>query len=309
MIEALIFILSLAVLVKSSDVFTEKAELLGLALGIPSFIVGVTIVAMGTSLPELASSIMAVLNNGSEIVIGNAVGSNIANILLVIGASTLFLKGDTRIKWDLFHGDLSFIVASTLFLIVIVWDGVFTLTEALLLILGYVVYSLYNYEIHKKNGSKSEKNRPKFAIMDLLILIVSLALVGISADYLIKSGLILAEKLGIGLEILGLTAVAIGTSLPELMVSLSAVRRGNIEMAFGNISGSNIFNAFLVTGIPRLIGTVVVAPTILASSIPFLVLATIMFFVIILDKKVHRYEGSLLLILYVFFLVETLMGG
>ncbi len=307
LLSAVIFVVSLAALVKSSDLFTEKAELFGKYIGIPSFIIGVTIVAMGTSLPELASAVMSIYQGVSEIVPGNVIGSNIANILLILGVASLFLKKDTKVKWDLFHGDLTFIIASTLFLGVVIYDGVFTVFEALLLFAGYIVYFFYNYDIHQRDKNRNvSKEDVKVAPMDVIIFVICVALVAISANYLIDSAVDIATTLGIGAEIVGLTAVAIGTSLPELAVSVAAVRRGNIEMALGNVSGSNIFNAFVVMSIPRLLGNIVIPATLLVGSYPFLLLATTMFLSIILDHRIHKFEGAMLVLLYLFFLVETI---
>ena len=152
-----IFIISLAVLLKSADIFTDNVEILGKKFNIPSFILGVTIVAAGTSLPELASSIMAVNSGVSEIVLGNVIGSNITNILLIIGFSCLFLKKETNITWDLYHGDITFLIASTIILGVILIDGNITMFEAILLLVGYLLYTLYNVEVNKTNDNP-EKN-------------------------------------------------------------------------------------------------------------------------------------------------------
>ena len=221
LVAALMFTASLALLLKSSDWFTDKTEILGKRFGVSPFIIGVTIVAMGTSLPELASSVMAVLNNSSEIIFGNVVGSNIANILLIMGISSLFLKREKKIEWNLFHADITFVIASTVILGVVIWDGAFTLGEMLLLLAGFAIYFTYNYDIHKRNGKRKEKGkRPEFKLWDGAVLIASLALIAVSADVLIKSAVALSQITGIGTEIVGLTAIAIGTSLPELAVSI-----------------------------------------------------------------------------------------
>ncbi len=304
----LIFIISLAALIKSSDIFTEKAELFGKFIGIPSFIIGVTIVAMGTSLPELASATMSVFQGASEIVPGNVMGSNIANILLILGVSALFLKRDVKVKWDLFHGDLTFIIASTLFLGVVIYDGVFTVFEALLLFAGYIIYFFYNLDIHQRDSKNNKETAPKEPIKptDVVLFLASIILVALSANYLIDSAVELAQAFNIGTEIIGLTAVAIGTSLPELAVSVSAVRRGNIEMALGNVSGSNIFNSFVVMSLPRFLGKIAVPVTLLTGSYPYLLLATTMFLSVILDHRLHKFEGAMLVLLYLFFIVETI---
>ena len=303
LVSVIVFIISLAVLLKSADIFTDNIEILGKKFNIPSFILGVTIVAAGTSLPELASSIMA-MDTAPEIVFGNVIGSNITNILLIIGFSCLFLKKETNITWDLYHGDITFFIASTLILGIILFDGNVTIVEASLLIIGYLLYTLYNIDSNNKNDNPEKNTELKFNYINVLQIIGGLALVILSADYLVDSAVDIATFLNVGSDVIGLTLIAIGTSLPELMVSFVAARKGNIEIAIGNITGSNIFNIFMVVGIPRFIGELKVTETIFPTTYVYLLISVALFISVILDKKLHRFEGAVLLLLFVFFLIE-----
>jgi cation:H+ antiporter len=297
-----IFIVSMAVLLKSADLFTDNIEVLGKRFNIPSFILGVTIVAAGTSLPELASSIMA-MDGASEIVLGNVIGSNITNILLVIGFACLFLKKETNITWDLFHGDLTFIIASTIMLGIVLIDGIVTIPEAVLMITGYLIYILYNIDVNKKIDNNHKNEPVVFNYINIIQIIASIILVTVSADYLVNSAVGISQMIGVGSDVIALTLIAFGTSLPELVVSLMAVRRGNIELAIGNVTGSNIFNTFMVVGIPRLLGDLAITPTLFPETYIYLLIAVALFISVILDKKLHRFEGAILFLFYIFFLL------
>ena len=151
-----LFVISLIVLIKSSDYFTISAEKIGVYFGLPAFLVGVTIVALGTSLPELLSSIIAVLKGSSEIVVGNVVGSNITNIFLVLGISAIIGK-KLKIGYELMHVDLPILMASALYLAITIWDGVFTWSEGILGLIGLVVYLLYTVNTEKKDKHTKTK--------------------------------------------------------------------------------------------------------------------------------------------------------
>jgi len=303
-----IFIVSLLVLIKASGYFTDSAEKIGIFFGIPAFIVGVTIVSIGTSLPELVSSIFAVIRNSPEIVAGNVVGSNIANILLVLGIAAIVGKR-LKITYEISHIDMPFLVGSAFLLVVTLWDGLFTLPEALLCILTLIIYLLHTITVEKKHKDveikkemKGALKKRKFELQTYIILILSGFFIYLGAKYIIEAVIKLSGLLNIGTEIIAVSAVALGTSLPELMVTIVAARKGKPEIAIGNVLGSNIFNTFAVMGIPALIGTLIIPSTILSFSLPVMLIATLLFFFVTLEKEVTRWEGWMLIIFYVFFI-------
>ncbi len=247
-----IFIVSLAVLVKSSDYFTDSAEVIGKFFRLPAFIIGVTIVAIGTSLPELVSSLFAVFNGVSEIVVGNVIGSNITNIFLVLGITAILSK-KIKILHELVRVDLPLLVGSAFLFAFAIWDGVFSLFEAILFIFGLIFYLFYIMSTQRKQeyvsaDKKIEKSLPKekLSFRTWLIFAISSIFLFIGAKYTIDSVIHLSEILNIGTEIIAIGAIALGTSLPELMVSINAAKKGKAEIAVGNILGSNIFNTFAV---------------------------------------------------------------
>ena len=308
-----IFLLSLFTLIKAANYFTIAAEKIGLFLGLEPFIVGVTIVSIGTSIPELISSIIAVGKDSPEIVIGNVVGSNIANIFLILGVASVISARYLSIQYDLVDVDLPLFVGSAFLLALAVGDGEFSSREAFLFILGFFVYLLYAIEsrtsnIEEKNREEKSRifNRSKtFLIQQIIILIVSAFFIFLGAIFTIDSISDISEILKIGKEIIAVSAVAVGTSLPELMVTISAARKGQAEMAVGNILGSNIFNSFVVMGIPGLMKNLVIPETVLREGIPVMLAGTILFFFTTQDKKVTRWEGWLFFIFYLWFLGKT----
>ena len=330
-----IFIVSLAVLVKASDTFTTAAEKIGIALGMSPFIVGVTIVAVGTSLPELVSSIIAVYQGASEVVVGNVVGSNTANILLILGIAGVITalphwnskpletpekSQDLIIEYDLVSVDLPLFVGSTFLFGLAIWDQNFSLVEAGIFIIGYLIYLFYTLDNSQQNDLEQEslqkettpadratadRDRTTVLIKQGVILVISAVFIFVGAKYTISSLISLSETLNIAKEIIAVTAVAVGTSLPELLVTVSASLRGNAEIAVGNVLGSNIFNTFVVMGVPRLLGNLNIPETVLVGGMPVLIAGTILMFFVTQDRKLTPWEGWLFLLFYVWFLAKT----
>jgi len=315
MVWITVFIISLAVLIKSSDFFAAASKVIGIELGMPPFIVGVTIVALGTSLPELISSILAVHMGSSEIVIGNVLGSNITNIFLILGCTAIIGK-NIQLQFEIAFVDLSLLMGSTLLLSMMIWDALFSVFEAVLCLSGLAVYMIY------ASGSRygavvSDSRtliRPRSAgkhhvfLKQGIILVMSGVFIYIGSRFTVISIVRLSSILNVGKEIIAASAVALGTSLPELMVSISAARHGDAEMAIGNILGSNIFNAFAVMGIPALLGPLAFPPGMIRDVLPIMIIATFLFFVITQAKRITQWEGWLLLIFYIYFLSSLISG-
>lgn len=296
-----IFIVSLAFLVKASDWFVNGAETIGIALGIPPFIVGVTIVAVGTSLPELASSISAVFAGSTDIVAGNAIGSNITNIVLVMGLVAIFSKQKIEIKRDIMDVDIPMLVASALLLWFLIADLNFTMLDAAMLIAGMFIFLAYTFT--KSGDDEEEITRQKIGWQTIALVIGSGALIYFSANYTVMAIQEISDLLGIGTGVIALSLVALGTSLPEVLVSVTAARRGNTEIAFGNVIGSNIFNTFAVMGIPRFLGPIEIPASIIEFSLPMMVGITIFFAIICLSRRISRFEGMFLLLFYLVFMI------
>ncbi len=332
-IWVIVFILSLAVLVKSADWFIESSEKIGLALKISPFIVGVTIVAIGTSFPELASSLAAVLKGSTEIVAANVVGSNLANILLIVGLSAIAAR-ILIVKRSLIDLDAPLLAATTVFLIFVMLDKQITFGEGVLLVAGFLIYLLYTISQRKaeettpeitevlpsgahigvlpsrverrKKDAKKEKASEKINFKVILFLLLGVAGLALGANYIIESVIKMSEMLGISVSLIAITAVAVGTSLPELVVSMRAAFKNKHEIALGNIFGSNIFNAFVVTGVPALIRPLSVDELTFRIGIPFMAAATILFVISGISRRIHIWEGTMYLLIYVIFVAKLL---
>jgi cation:H+ antiporter len=292
-----LFIISLGVLLKASDWFIDSAEQIGLSLGVSPFIIGVTIVAFGTSLPELATSIASVLSGESEIVTGNVVGSNITNIALVLGLAALIVD-KIELEYNIWHVDMPFLWGSAFLLWFVLRDLHFSLFESLLFIIGIVVFLAYSF---KSQQEPSDLERPSVNWKTYTMLLIGGAFVYLGANYTILAIRELSTFAGVDPEVIALSAVALGTSLPEVIVSLNAARRGKASIAVGNVLGSNIFNTYIVMAISSFFGELVIPPDINELYLPLMVAMTVLFGIMANNKKITRWEGLLLLMFYAFF--------
>ncbi|MBB4079991.1 cation:H+ antiporter [Lewinella aquimaris] len=292
-----IFVVAIAALLWSSDRFVESAERIGLSLGISPFIIGVTIVAFGTSLPELATSIVSVLDGTSQIVIGNVVGSNITNIALVLGLTAVVVK-NIDLDYNLWHIDIPFLWGSAFLLYFTVMDGNLSIFECFLFLGGIVIFLAYSF---KDQDKPDKKDRPGAGVKDYLLLIVGGAGVSLAASFVIEAITGISTILNVAPTVIALSAVAVGTSLPEVAVSLAAARRGKASIAVGNAIGSNIFNTFIVMAIPRFFGPLVIPPEIITTYLPLMIVMTVLLGVMSNNRKITRWEGYVLLLFYAWY--------
>jgi cation:H+ antiporter len=300
-----ILVASLIALVKSSDWFTLSAEHIGRAFGLSGFIVGATIISIGSSMPELATGVITTLQNDpstATFAIDNIVGSNIANILLICGVLAIFCK-NLKIKSLLIDVDLPFLFIATGLFFLFVYDGSLALFEGIILLGLLILFITYTIKGDHVKESTDECADPvkRLHWYTWVILIASAVGIYFSADYTITSVIKVAEILNIAPSIVTMLAVAIGTSLPELIVSVRAAQKGKPSIAIGNIFGSNIFNVLAVAGIPALIGTLTVSPTVLSIGLPFLGVATFAFIFALHDDQLRRWEGLALFFIYIAF--------
>jgi len=320
----IVFIVSLGVLVKGADWLITSAEKIGLALGLSPFIVGVTIVGVGTSFPELISSFVAVFKDVPDIVAANAIGSSIANILLIVGISAVIGKR-LMVTKSLIDLDLPLLAISTVLLLGVVWDKQITFGESLLMLVTYGIYLLYTV-LHKDTEdtgeiaeflpsrqerrkhiaahNKEEFTRPTLVAKDFILLIVGILGLVFGAKYLIDALVNLSAMLNIATGVIAITAVAVGTSLPELLVSAKAALQKKSEIALGNIFGSNVFNVLVVIGLPGLFRVLPVDSQTFTIGVPTMALATLLFVISGISRRIHMWEGAFYLSVYVLFIAK-----
>ncbi len=297
---SVILIASLAVLVKSADAFTAAAEGIGLFFGMSSFIVGATIVSFGSSTPELATSLIALLSGATDFAVDNIIGSNIANTLLVAGLAAIMV-GTLKVKEQLIDVDLPFFFMSTALFIIFIMDGRFTWVEGIMSLVMLGIFIFYSIS-QDANGSEQKDQQNGFRPFKALgIIIVSLIFIVLSSKYTIESVSHIATMLHIAPAIITMLAVAFGTSLPEIIISVRAAMAGHHSVALGNIFGSNTFNVLAVAGIPSFFGTLTVSPEAFAIGIPLLIVASLAFIFTTSDDQIQKWEGMALLVIYAAF--------
>ncbi|GIW86167.1 MAG: sodium:calcium antiporter [Isosphaeraceae bacterium] len=305
-----IFAASLAVLLTAARLFTSAAERVGLRLGMSPFAVGVFIVAIGTSLPELVASILSVRSGRSEIVSGNVLGANAANLMLILGLVSVAVPAGRIVLGEQYlFIDLNFLLGSTLALGTSMADGRISPIEGLALLAGYAVY--IGYLIVEGRTASAERaheealpGATRSLLRDALILIAAGLVIYLSGERTVDALSELARELGVSPAVAAVTILSIGTTLPEMAVSVIAARRSHAALAVGNILGSCIFNAFAVSGAAAVVGGVVVPPRMLGFALPFVAAATLLFYVLTQDKRISRWEGLLFLVLFAIFLLE-----
>lgn len=316
MLWVFVFLVSLTVMVIGADTFLKHAETVGLKLGMSAFTVGVIIVGFGTSLPEMVSGLIAVMEGAPSIVPANAIGSNIANILL-IGGVLAFLGKRIKIDRDLLEAELPFFVISTALFAEIAFDARVTLVESLLLVSTFLVYIFYLFKEDYDSGTvveqaEKELQHERYSIFrrsearTVLLLLVGLGGLLLGAKYVIDAVIVLAGILSIPPSAISITAIALGTSLPELVVSIQSVKSGKHSVAVGNIFGSNAFNITLAVGIPGIFTLLPLDTTTYATGLPVLLVSSFIFLVIGLAHKLHRWEGIMFFILYAFFIMQLM---
>lgn len=298
---------ALFALVRGADTFVVGAKQMGSSLGMSKFAIGVLIVGFGTSLPELASSIAAVLDGATEIVIANAVGSNITNILLVVGILAT-VGGRIAIKRDLIKTELPIFFIATAHFMAVMWDGTVDRIEAVLLLGTFCAYMWYLFVeaegedevdlVHEKGG------RPRLEAKSIAFIVLGIAAVLVGAHYTIEMVINIATLAKVPIGLISIVAIALGTSLPELFVSLHALKTGDVELAIGNIFGSNAFNILVVIGVPALITPLVADVVVMKLGMQVLLVASLIFFVNGLARQIMRWEGMMMILFFIFFLVK-----
>ncbi|MBO5137651.1 MAG: calcium/sodium antiporter [Spirochaetaceae bacterium] len=313
-IQLLLLVLGFAFLVKGADWFVDGAAGIATRFGIPQLVIGLTIVAMGTSAPEAAVSITAAISGNAEITIGNIVGSNILNILIILGLSALFYPLSVA-KSTLFV-DIPVTIAITVLLYVLGLDGTINIVDGVIMLVVFISYLVYLFLTAKKSKvsvaetikdgnsweNQSEKNQlsiPK----SLIYTGVGLLLVVAGSKLVVDSASFIARVLGLSERFIGLTIVALGTSLPELFTSVSAAIKKNSDIAIGNIVGSNIFNILFVVGLSGVIIPVPFAPPFRFDTLISGLAALLLLLFCLPKKKLGRVAGVILLLCYIAYFI------
>lgn len=299
--------LGFIMLIKGADWFVDGSAGIAARFGIPQLVIGLTIVAMGTSAPEAAVSITAAMSGNAGITIGNVIGSNILNVLLILGITAVIISVPVQhstVKWE-----IPFMLVVTVVLAVLgMSDGSISRLEGVILWALFIVYLLYLLRMAKNNGNDEEEEKHLPLWKQLLMLVIGIAGIVWGSDLTVDNATVIAEALGMDDRLIGLTIVAFGTSLPELVTSVTAARKGKADIAIGNIVGSNVFNILFVVGTTALITPVVFKAGFLIDSAVALVAGLILWFGVMKDHRLKRPVGLVMLAAYAAYFVYLLLG-
>lgn len=314
-ITVLLLIVGFVALIFGATSLVDAASSLAAKMGIPNIVIGLTIVAFGTSAPELVVNIFAAVSGNSEMVLGNVLGSNIFNVLVILGISALIfpltLKTNTtwiEIPLSLMAAVCVLIVGADIFL-----DGsginIISRSDGITLLLFFIIFLAYNLSVSKSGAQEENFETKDYSILkSVLFIILGFAGLIIGGKLIVDSAVTIAEVIGMSERVIGLTVVSVGTSLPELATCVIAVRKKNVDIAIGNVVGSNIFNIFLVLGV-----STTVTPIPLSDNAFFDIFVNIgaglLLFIFIFTgkgRKIDRWEGFILLGLYIAYLMYLL---
>lgn len=291
-------------LIKGADIFVDSASQIAAKLKVPLIVIGLTIVAFGTSAPEAAISITSAFQGSAGITVGNVIGSNIMNILLVLGLSALVCS--LPVKKTTFRYEIPFVAVITAVLLGLgVWNGSLDRIDGLIFILFFAVFMGYLIVLSKKGDSSAVDDVPTIdenASVPKMILFVVLGLVMVvlGSDFTVSGATKIAEVMGLEERIIGLTVVAFGTSLPELVTCIQAARKQKVDIAIGNIIGSNIFNILFVVGISALVSPEPIGfeGTFIIDAIVAIAAAVLLWLLTLKNKRISRLGGGIMLLCY-----------
>ena len=299
--QVVLLVLGFVLLVKGADFFVDGAASIAAKFGIPQLIVGLTVVAMGTSAPEAAVSISAAFGGNADITIGNILGSNILNILIILGlASAITSIAVTKSTLII---DIPIVIVSSLILLILGLDGYISRLDAVIIFAGFIGFLAYMIISAIKSNESGENIKVMSVPLSLVATIGGLAMIIFGSRFTVSGATAIAEVMKIDERIIGLTVVALGTSLPELFTSVTAARKGNADIAIGNIVGSNIFNILFVVGVSGLIIPVPFKLDFIFDAVASIVAAVLLWIFCIKDKKLTRKEGIILLLGYCIYFV------
>lgn len=299
----LLLVIGFVLLIKGADWFVDGSASVARRLRIPTLIIGMTIVAMGTSAPELAVSTAASLKGNNSIAISNVVGSNIFNLMVVCGACALFRPlavQPATLKKEL---PISILLSGLLLLLGYLNMTIGRLDGALLvlLFLGFLLWMISSARKARDDGQKEqeEKQERELPVWKCILFILGgIAAVVLGGDLVVDAASAIAESFGLSPTFIGLTIVAFGTSLPELVTSLAAAKKGDADMALGNVIGSNIFNILLILGVAAVVSPMEVLTENLTDTVLLLGMSVIVWIFAWIKKSINRIEGIMLLLLY-----------
>ncbi|MCI8603969.1 MAG: calcium/sodium antiporter [Ruminiclostridium sp.] len=303
-ISVLFLVLGFWGLIKGADMFVDGASQIAAKLKVPLIVIGLTVVAFGTSAPEAAISITSAFQNNAGIAVGNVIGSNIMNILLILGISSVICR--LPVKKTTLRYEIPFVILITAVLLLLgVLENNLSRIDGIIFIVLFAVFMIYLIKLSKSGDNSLMDDVPEIdenasVPKMLLFVLLGLAMIVLGSDFTVSGATRIAEVIGIDDRIIGLTVVAFGTSLPELVTCIQAARKNKADIAIGNIIGSNIFNILFVVGISALVSPSPIgfADTFIADSAAAIAAAVLLLLLVLKNKRVSRLGGVIMLACY-----------
>ena len=304
--EYILLIIGFVFLIKGADFFVDGASSIAAKLKVPSLIIGLTIVSLGTSLPEAAVSVTSSLAGSNDLSIGNVIGSNIFNLLVVVGVSSVILPIMT--DNDILKRDMPINLGLTVALLVMLLDGQLSRIESILLLVLMVAYiALLVWSALKNRTEGDEEQKILSWPKSIVFIIVGAAAIIAGGNFVVDSAQKIALSLGMEESLVALTVVALGTSLPELVTSIVAAKKGDSGIAMGNVVGSSIFNIVFILGLAGTISPMAVAPTFVIDTAILIGVCVMMWLFAFTKKKTGRIEGATCLVVYAAYMAYIIM--
>ncbi len=316
LILILALLISFFVIIKSADYFVDGAASLAKRLNVPTFVIGVSVIAVGTSAPELFVNATAAFSGATSLSIGNVLGSNLINILLGLGVASIFrpLSVHSRTVWK----ELPFMLLSSVVLFLMgagyffgpYGDNVISRADALILLSFFVIFMVYAFGINTDQDEHT-KIRSFSMVKSVALTFMGIAGLIVFSKILVWSATTLSSILGISQNLIGLTVVAVGTSLPEIVTAVSAVRKGLVDLVVGGMVGSNIFNIFLILSVTALIHPIKFSNDNIVDTFTLTAISTILFMIMFVGKKhtLQRSQGIAFVALYIFYIIFAILRG
>ena len=302
MLNYILLLIGFVCLIKGADVFVESSSNVARKFNIPSVIIGMTIVAMGTSAPELSVSIQSALSGMNDMSVANVVGSNLFNILMVLGIASFFNKLKINNYSNIF-----FMLAVNILLFHFIADGSLSIRNGLGLFIAFLLFIYNMIKDAKDTDETATEPKQQSLIKSIILSIIGLIAVIKGGDFVVNSASTIALSLGMSESLVGLTIVAVGTSLPELVTSVIATKKGEVDIAVGNVIGSNIFNILLILGTTSVIHPIPVSPIMILDTFIMLLVTIFIIFNTHKNKDINRVQGLIYIIIYVAYIIFSII--
>lgn len=298
MMSILYIIIGIVFVVEGANLLTDGAEALAQRMNIPQIVIGLTVVAFGTSMPEFFVSFVSALKGTSDLAIGNIVGSNIFNAMLIVGIAAMVAP--MVITKATVKKDIPFALFSSLLLLVLCYDGTISRMDSLIMLVAFGAFMVYTLRLAKKGKAEEGDTKKNYTITkSVLMVVIGLCCLISGSDFFVRGAQEIAKSLGVSEAVIGLTIVAGGTSLPELATSVVAARRGRSGIAIGNVIGSNVFNILMILGVTGVICPMQIQG-ITMVDFSMMILSMVLLWLFSFTKyTIARWEGAVLSLIYI----------